>query len=150
MVSQWVGKLYINQSKTGDIMLNLPNTSRFFKTSSATLNPLQIPSCRVIKKTKKPFIRPLLTRISNESEWEYQELQQVFKLLGWHKVPDILKVEIYDDVRVMVEELRGNYSSCDPYVHNRRNRVHYWVQSFLDGTSSLKTAIEALKIQSLQ
>ena len=150
MVSQRVGKLYINQSKTGDIMLNLPNTSRFFKTSSATLNPLQIPSCRVIKKTKKPFIRPLLTRISNESEWEYQELQQVFKLLGWHKVPDILKVEIYDDVRVMVEELRGNYSSCDPYVHNRRNRVHYWVQSFLDGTSSLKTAIEALKIQSLQ
>lgn len=149
MVSQRVGKLYINQSKTGDIMLNLPNTSRFFKTSSATLNPLQIPSCRVIKKTKKPFIRPLLTRISNESEWEYQELQQVFKLLGWHKVPDILKVEIYDDVRVMVEELRGNYSSCDPYVHNRRNRVHYWVQSFLDGTSSLKTAIEALKIQSL-
>lgn len=149
MVSQRVGKLFLNQSKTGDIMLNLPNTSRFFKTSSATLNPLQIPSCRVIKKTKKPFIRPLLTRISNESEWEYQELQQVFKLLGWHKVPDILKVEIYDDVRVMVEELRGNYSSCDPYVHNRRNRVHYWVQSFLDGTSSLKTAIEALKIQSL-
>lgn len=149
MVSQRVGKLYINQSKTGDIMLNLPNTSHLFKTSSATLNPLQIPSCRVIKKTKKPFIRPLLTRISNESEWEYQELQQVFKLLGWHKVPDILKVEIYDDVRVMVEELRGNYSSCDPYVHNRRNRVHYWVQSFLDGTSSLKTAIEALKIQSL-
>ena len=149
MVSQRVGKLYINQSKTGDIMLNLPNTSRFFKTSSATLNPLQIPSCRVIKKTKKPFIRPLLTRISNESEWEYQELQQVFKLLGWHKVPDILKVEIYDDVRIMVEELRGNYSSCDPYVHNRRNRVHYWVQSYLDGTSSLKTAIQALKIQSL-
>ena len=150
MVSQRVGKLFLNQSKTGDIMLNLPNTSRLFKTSSATLNPLQIPSCRVIKKTKKPFIRPLLTRISNESEWEYQELQQVFKLLGWHKIPDILKVEIYDDVRIMVEELRGNYSSCDPYVHNRRNRVHYWVQSFLDGTSSLKTAIEALKIQSLK
>ena len=149
MVSQRVGKLFLNLIKTGDIMLNLPNISRLFKTSSATLNPLQIPSCRVIKKTKKPFIRPLLTRISNESKWEYQELQQVFKLLGWHKVPDILKVEIYDDVRVMVEELRGNYSSCDPYVHNRRNRVHYWVQSFLDGTSSLKTAIQALKIQSL-
>ena len=142
--------LILNQSKTGDIMLNLPNTSRSFNTSSATLNPLQIPSCRVIKKTKKPFIRPLLTLKSNESEWEYQELQQVFKLLGWHKVPDILKVEIYDDVRVMLEELRGNYSSCDPYVHNRRNRVHYWVQSFLDGNSSLKTAIEALKIQSLK
>ena len=59
-------------------MLNLPNTSRSFNTSSATLNPLQIPSSRVIKKTKKPFIRPLLTRISDESEWDYQELQQVF------------------------------------------------------------------------
>ena len=149
MVSHRVCKLLQNQSKTGDIMLNLPNTSRSFNTSSATLNSLQIPSSRVIKKTKKPFIRPLLTRISNESEWDYQELQQIFQLLGWHKVPDILKVEIYDDVRVMVEELRGNYSSCDPYVYNRRNRVHYWVQSFLDGTSSLKTAIQALKIQSL-
>tara|TARA_B100000963_G_C22478144_1_gene603391 strand:- start:116 stop:508 length:393 start_codon:yes stop_codon:yes gene_type:complete len=130
-------------------MLNSANTSDSVNTLSATLKPLQIPSSTVIKKTKKPFIRPLLTRISNESEREYKELQQVFRLLGWHEVPDILKVEIYDDIRVMVEELRGNYSSCDPYVHNRRNRVHYWVQSFLDGTSSLNTAIEALKIQSL-
>ncbi len=149
MVSHRMCNLLLNQSKTGDIMLNLPNTSHSLNTSSATLNPLQIPYSRVIKKNKNPFIRPLLTRISNESEWDYQELQQVFQLLGWHKVPDILKVEIYDDVRVMVEELRGNYSSCDPYVYNRRNRVHYWVQSFLDGTSSLKTAIQALKIQSL-
>jgi len=149
MVSHRMCNLLLNQSKTGDIMLNLPNTSHSLNTSSATLNPLQIPYSRVIKKNKNPFIRPLLTRISNESEWDYQELQQVFQLLGWHKVPDILKVEIYDDVRVMVEELRGNYSSCDPYVYNRRNRVHYWVQSFLDGTSSLKTAIQALKIHSL-
>ena len=148
-MSHLLRMLLLNQSKTGDIMLNLPNTSRSFNTSSATLNPLQIPSSRVIKKTKKPFIRPLLTRISDESESDYQELQQVFQLLGWHKIPDVLKVEIYDDLRVMVEELRGNYSSCDPYVHNRRNRIHYWVQSFLDGTSSLKTTIEALKIQSL-
>ena len=149
MVSHRMCNLLLNQSKTGDIMLNLPNTSHSLNTSSATLNPLQIPYSRVIKKNKNPFIRPLLTRISNESEWDYQELQQVFQLLGWHKVPDILKVEIYDDVRVMVEELRGNYSSCDPYVYNRRNRVHYWVQSFLDGTSSLKTAIQALKVHSL-
>ena len=106
MVSHRMCNLLLNQSKTGDIMLNLPNTSHSLNTSSATLNPLQIPYSRVIKKNKNPFIRPLLTRISNESEWDYQELQQVFQLLGWHKVPDILKVEIYDDVRVMVEELR--------------------------------------------
>tara|TARA_B100000989_G_scaffold298089_1_gene286046 strand:- start:19205 stop:19654 length:450 start_codon:yes stop_codon:yes gene_type:complete len=149
MVSHRVCKLLLNQNKIGDIMLNSSKTSHSFNTSLATHSPLQIPSSRVIKKIKKPFIRPLLTRISNESEREYQELQQVFQLLGWHEIPDILKVEIYDDVRVMVEELRGNYSSCDPYVHNRRNKVHYWVQSYLDGTSSLNTAVEALKIQSL-
>jgi len=126
-----------------------PNTSPTFNTSLSTLNPLRIPSSRVIKKTKNPFIRPLLARISSESEREYQELQQVFSLLGWHEVPDALKFEIYDDVRAMVEELQGSYSSCDPYVRNRRNRVHYWVQSFLDGNTSLNTAMEALKIHPL-
>ena len=130
-------------------MLNSSNTSHTFTPSPTTLNPLRIPSNRVIKKTKNPFIRPLLARISSESEREYQELQQVFSLLGWLEVPDVLKVEIYDDVRAMVEELQGSYSSCDPYVRNRRNRVHYWVQSFLDWNTSLNTAIEALKIQSL-
>ena len=130
-------------------MFTSPNTTPTFTTSSSTLNSWRIPSSRVIKKTKNPFIRPLLARISSESEREYQELQQVFSLLGWHEVPDGLKVEIYDDVRVMVEELRGNYSSCDPYVRNRRNRVHYWVQSYLYGNTSLNTAIEALKIHPL-
>jgi hypothetical protein len=149
MVSLYVCKFLLNQNKTGEKMLTSPNTTPTFTTSSSTLNSLRIPSSRVIKKTKNPFIRPLLARISSESEREYQELQQVFSLLGWHEVPDGLKVEIYDGVRVMVEELQGNYSSCDPYVRNRRNRVHYWVQSYLDGNTSLNTAIEALKIHPL-
>ena len=149
MVSPWVCTLLLNQNKTGDIMLNSSNTSHSIDHSSATLNQLRIPSSRVIKKSKNPFIRPLLARIKHESEREYKELQQVFQLLGWQQVPDLLKVEIYDDVRAMVEELQGSYSSCDPYVQNRRNRVHYWVQSYLDGTTSLNTAIEALKIQPL-
>ena len=130
-------------------MLTSPNTSPTFNTSSSTLHPLRIPSSRVIKKTKNPFIRSLLARISSESEREYQELQQVFSLLGWHEVPDVLKVEIYYDVRAMVEELQGSYSRCDPFVRNRRNRVHDWVQSLLDGNASLNTAIEALKIHPL-
>ena len=130
-------------------MLNSSNTSHFVDNTSNTLNQLCIPSNRVIKKSKNPFIRPLLARIKNESEREYQELQQVFQLLGWQQVSDLLKVEIYDDVRAMVEELQGSYSSCDPYVQNRRNRVHYWVQAYLDGTTSLNTAIEAIKVQPL-
>ena len=36
-------------------MLNLPNTSHLLNTSSATLNPLQIPSNRVIKENQKSF-----------------------------------------------------------------------------------------------
>ena len=75
-------------------MLSSSNTSNFVDNTSNTLNQLCIPSNRVIKKSKNPFIRPLLARIKNESEREYQELQQVFQLLGWQQVSDLLKVEI--------------------------------------------------------
>jgi len=109
----------------------------------------RIPSKRVIKRNKNRFINPLLDRIHYESEREYKDLQEAFELMGWGQLPDSLKIEIYDDVKAIVKELQGSYSSCDPYVKNRRNRVYYWVQSFLDGVSSLETTIEVLKIPSL-
>jgi hypothetical protein len=109
----------------------------------------RIPSKRVIKRNKNRFINPLLDRIHHESEREYKDLQEAFELMGWGQLPDSLKIEIYDDVKAIVKELQGSYSSCDPYVKNRRNRVYYWVQSFLDGVSSLETTIEVLKIPSL-
>ncbi|NBW70191.1 MAG: hypothetical protein EBR32_02085 [Bacteroidetes bacterium] len=108
-----------------------------------------MPSKRVIKRNKNRFINPLLDRIHHESEREYKDLQEAFELMGWGQLPDSLKIEIYDDVKAIVKELQGSYSSCDPYVKNRRNRVYYWVQSFLDGVSSLETTIEVLKIPSL-
>jgi len=100
------------------------------------------------KKTNL-FVTPLLSRIKKESAEEYSEMQEAFELMGWSKLPDDLKIEIYDDVRFMVQELKGLFSSCDPYVQRRRNSVHFWVQSFLDNICTKQAAIKALKIKAL-
>jgi hypothetical protein len=95
------------------------------------------------------FALPLLKRIKKESHNEYQEMQQAFELLGWGGLPDELKIEINEDVKFMVQELKGRFSSCDPFVKSRRNSVHYWVNSFQDGVCTLDTAINALKVKPL-
>ncbi|GAB5408681.1 MAG: hypothetical protein BalsKO_10460 [Balneolaceae bacterium] len=95
------------------------------------------------------FVAPLLKRIKKESANEYLEMQQAFDLMGWGKLPDDLKIEIYNDVKAMVQELKGMYSSCDPYVESRRNTVHFWVSSFQDGICNLEAAIKALKVKAL-
>ncbi len=76
-------------------------------------------------------------------------MQETFALMGWEELPDDLKFEIYNDVKFMVQELKGMYSSCDPFVVNRRNTVHFWISSFKDGICSLETAIKALKVKPL-
>ncbi|MEQ8523075.1 hypothetical protein [Gracilimonas sp.] len=95
------------------------------------------------------FAVPLLNRIKKESHQEYAEMQQAFDLLGWGSLPDELKIEINDDVKFMVEELKGRFSSCDPFVKRRRESIHYWVSSFQDGICSLSAAINALKVKPL-
>jgi hypothetical protein len=103
-----------------------------------------------IQKSTRPFdVKPLLSRVLKEAEQEHQKLQDVFAVMGWGKLPDALKIEIEDDVNAMVQELEGQYSSCDPYVQKRRERVTYWVSCFQDGICSLDTAVHALKIRSL-
>ncbi len=106
-------------------------------------------STRKTAKTANLFIAPLLKRIKKESAEEYTEMQEAFNLLGWAKLPDEIKIEIYDDVRFMVKELKGLYSTCDPYIQRRRETVHFWVQSFLDKIASKEAAIKALKVKSL-
>ena len=76
-------------------------------------------------------------------------MQQAFELMGWGQLPDELKIEIFEDVRFMVQELRGYYSSCDPYVQRRRETVHFWISSFQDGVCTLNAAIKALKVKPL-
>ncbi len=95
------------------------------------------------------FVTPLLNRIKKESRKEFDEMQQTFELMGWAKLPEELKIEIYNDVKFMVQELKGYFSSCDPYVLRRRETVHYWVSCYQDGVCSLNTAVKALKIKQL-
>lgn len=94
-------------------------------------------------------LEPVLRKVLKEAEKEHRELQYMFKLMGWGDLPDALKMEIKDDVAAMVGELQGQYSSCDPYVARRRQRVVHWVESYRDGICSLETAIESLHIKKL-
>jgi len=102
------------------------------------------------KITHSNFAVPLLKRINKEGRQEFEEMQQAFELMGWEDLPERLKMEIYEDVKFMVMELKGLFSSCDPHVKRRRESVHYWVSSFRDGICKLDTAVEALKVRPLQ
>lgn len=105
-----------------------------------------------IKTTQKDFntnLEPVLRKVLKEAEKEHRELQDMFNLMGWGDIPDTLKMEIKDDVSAMVDELKGQYSSCDPHVARRRQRVVHWVESFRDGICSLDTAIDVLKVNKL-
>jgi len=95
------------------------------------------------------FALPILKRIERESQQEYDEMQEAFELMGWADLPDTLKVEIHADVKFMVEELKGRYSSVDPFVKRRRQTVTYWVNCYQDGICSLDVAVASLKVKSL-
>lgn len=94
-------------------------------------------------------LEPVLHKVLKEAEKEHRELQQMFMLMGWGDLPDALKIEIKDDVAAMVDELQGQYSSCDPHVARRRQRVVHWVESYRDSICTLETAIDALRIKKL-
>ncbi len=102
------------------------------------------------KLEKSPFnAAPLLGKVLEEAKKEHQKLQQVFDLLGWGNLPDALKIEIKNDVAAMVDELKGHYSTCDPFVLKRRQRIYYWIENYQENMCSLKTAIDALRIKKL-
>lgn len=94
-------------------------------------------------------VEPVLRKVLVEAEQDHKELQEMFQLMGWGNLPDQLKIEIKDDVAAMIKELQGQYSTCDPYVHKRRQSVTYWVSCYQDGICSLETAIQALKVRKL-
>lgn len=87
---------------------------------------------------KNIFVAPLLKRIKKESAQEYTEMQQAFDLLSWGSLPDELKIEIYNDVRFMVQELKGMFSSCDPYVQRAGNQYYFGCKVFRMGFVVLK------------
>lgn len=94
-------------------------------------------------------VEPVLRKVLIEAEQEHDHLQEMFQLLGWGELPDKLKIEIKDDVSAIVDELNGQYSTCDPHVKRRRQSVDYWVSCYRDGICSLETAVQALKVRKL-
>jgi len=103
----------------------------------------------VLKTKSRSFAEPVLRKVLFEASKEHRKLIEAFELLGWSKVPDELKMVIKDDILAYVAELEGNYSTCDPFVIQRRKSVLFWVQCYLDDICSLKTAIKTLKVNSL-
>jgi hypothetical protein len=93
------------------------------------------------------FADRVIAQIQEQTRAELATMQDAFELLGWQELTDEIKVAIYEDVKFMVMELQGLFSSCDEYVKRRRDSVHFWVSSFLDGICDEKMVIENLQIK---
>lgn len=103
----------------------------------------------VLKLRSRSFAEPVLRKVLREASKEHKNLTEAFELLGWSHLPNELKMAIKDDILAYVNELQGNYSTCDPFVVKRRKSVFYWAQSYINGICSLDTAIKTLKINPL-
>jgi hypothetical protein len=93
-----------------------------------------------------PEPTPNLRKIESNRSEEDQVLNGIYDALGWGDLPYRLKFEIALDVVGYYDELRGMYSTRDPFVLARRKRVVYWINNYREGNCSLETVIEALKI----
>lgn len=89
---------------------------------------------------------PLLFSIFHKAETEYRQIEQMFALLGWQELPNEIKLNIEEDVKGYIDELHGRYSTSCKLVQSRRERVDFWVNSYLDGVCTSDTAAEALKV----
>ncbi len=87
---------------------------------------------------------PVLEKAYKEAKQTDQKLHEMFELLGWGLLPLELKYAIRADVQGIVDELKGRYASCDPFVQKRRKRVLYWVDCYMNGVCSAETATEML------
>jgi len=103
----------------------------------------------LIKKPETGKIEPILRKVLAEAESEHRELEEVYELMGWTAIPQELKMEIKEDIKAFREELLGNYSTCDPHVYRRRQRIDYWVRAYCEGLCSIKTAVNALRVKPL-
>lgn len=101
----------------------------------------------IVKKTGLHKFEPVLQKVLREARTEHRELEEVFDLLGWGALPEEIKIEIKEDVKGFKNELNGSYSTCDPFVIQRRRRVNYWIRSFLSGDCTLQTALQAVRLR---
>ena len=102
-----------------------------------------------LKTNQHAQTEPALHSIFLKAEIEYQEIEQMFELLGWGELPAEVKLAVEEDVKGYIDELQGNYSTNCPFVQKRRERVDYWVNTLLDGFCTTATAVSALKRKTL-
>lgn len=88
-------------------------------------------------KTKKR-VNPLL-----------RESHDIFAVMGWTALPESIKLTIAIDLIGFRDELNGLFSTRDPQVLNRRKRIFYWVNHFMEGLCSEDTVIQTLRISYL-
>ncbi|MCH8494080.1 MAG: hypothetical protein LAT57_00425 [Balneolales bacterium] len=99
-----------------------------------------------------PVLRPvdakLVKRVQRKNTL-LVETEEIFMLMGWNHIPDTLKLTIAIDMMGFQDEIKGLFSTRDQNVLNRRKRIFYWVNNFLDGECELNTAVDALKVSYL-
>lgn len=78
-----------------------------------------------------------------------KESRDILEWMGWSGIPDPMKLVIAIDMIGFRDELNGLYSTRDPHVLARRKSVYYWVNQYLNGTCSIETAVQSLKVLNL-
>ena len=102
-----------------------------------------------IKKSKVSVQNAVLNSIFHKAEAEFRATEEMFVLLGWGELPGELKMVIEEDVKGYIDELKGQYCTNCEWVQRRRERVDFWVNSYLDGICDETTAIDSLRIKKL-
>ena len=98
-----------------------------------------------LKSPRSFQAEPVLRSIFKEAELEHRSIIKMFDILGWGDLPEELKFTIKEDVKGYIDELNGEYSTNCSLVQRRRESVDFWVNSYLDETCTLNTAVKALK-----
>lgn len=88
----------------------------------------------------------VMHKVDAAMQEEDERLNQIYEAMGWGDLPYRLKFEIALDIVGFYDELRGLYSTRDPFVLARRKRVLYWINNYRNGNCSVDTVVKALKV----
>jgi hypothetical protein len=91
-----------------------------------------------VPPTTKKRVNPLL-----------RESRDIFEMMGWTALPESIKLVIAIDMIGFRDELQGLFSTRDSQVLNRRKRIYFWINNFLDGNCSEETVIQTLRVSYL-
>lgn len=127
--------------KKGDIKMSHPRCIIGVNNKKNTLTMMNT----ALKSPRSFQAEPVLRSIFKEAELEHRSIIKMFDLLGWGDLPEELKFTIKEDVKGYIDELNGEYSTNCSLVQRRRESVDFWVNSYLDETCTLNTAVKALK-----